>query len=153
MRARRCARALPLLLVVAAAACDVGGERFSDPGPFSDREARAARLVGTHVHETVTCRDNGAVNSEILPEYPVGYRCRNEDAQHYFAVVSSNGALTSLSGPLNLKHVGRAPSGPPEALIPVWQNGDGVWVLEDATTEPPAARVPPPPPREGPGGR
>jgi hypothetical protein len=137
------ARALPLLLLVAAAAC--GGEKFSDPGPFSDREASTAKLVGTYVHETVTCRDNGAVNSEILPESPVGYTCRNEDADYYFTVVSSKGELTSLSGALHLEQVGPDPSGPPDLAMPLWQAPDGSWG-PDTPNEPPAVTPRPPAP-------
>jgi hypothetical protein len=83
-------------LVVAGAAR--GGEKG-----LSDREAEATRLVEAHVGEVVTCRDNGAVNTELDPEYPVGFSCFNEDGEFYAAVVSPDGVLTSPSGPVRLK--------------------------------------------------
>jgi hypothetical protein len=90
------ARALPILLLVATAAC--GGD-----GGLSDREVQAARLVEAQAGEVVTCRDNGAVNSELHPEYPIGYSCFNEGGEFYAAVVSPDGVLTSLNGPVRLK--------------------------------------------------
>jgi len=98
VKAGRFVRALPLLLLVAAAAC--GG---SDA--VSDREAEAARLVEAQAGEAVTCRDNGGVNVEILPQYPAGYICLNEAGESYFAQVSPDGILTSLSDPVLLTPV------------------------------------------------
>ena len=93
-------RALPMLLLVAAAACGGGGETSSD------REAEAARLVEARVNEVVTCRDTVGLDSELLPELPTGYSCSNEGGEFYNAIVSPDGVLTSLSGPLRLTPVG-----------------------------------------------
>jgi hypothetical protein len=57
---------------------------------------QARRGAGRRTRE---CRDNGAVNSELLPEYPVGYSCYNEAGEFYNAMVSPDGVLLSLSGP------------------------------------------------------
>ena len=97
MRAGRFVRALPLLFLVAAAACG------SDA--VSDREAEAARLVEAQAGEAVTCRDNGGVNVELLPEYSAGYSCYNEAGEFYQAQVSPDGILTSLSDPVRLTPV------------------------------------------------
>lgn len=97
MRAGRLVRALPLLLLVAATACG------SDA--VSDREAAAARLVEAQAGEAVTCRDDGGVNVELLPEYSAGYTCLNEAGESYAAQVSPDGALTGLSGPVRLTPV------------------------------------------------
>ena len=97
MTAGRLVRALPLLLLVAAAGCG------SDA--VSDREAEATRLVQLQAGEAVTCRDNGGVNVELLPEYSAGYTCLNEAGESYFAQVSPNGILTSLSGPVRITPV------------------------------------------------
>lgn len=87
---------LSLLVLVVATAC--GGDR-----PLSELEVEATRLVQASVGEEVTCRDNGAVNTELHPEHPVGFTCRNADDESYFAVVSPDGELTSLSGPIRLR--------------------------------------------------
>jgi hypothetical protein len=97
MGRRRVAAAFLTFLLVTATGCGGGEEGFSD------REVEASRLVGAQAGEAVTCRDNGAVNTEIHPEYPVGYSCYNEDGEFYAAVVSPDGVLTSLSGPVLLK--------------------------------------------------
>jgi len=60
-------------------------------------------LVEAQAGEVVTCRDNGAVNTEIRPEAAVGYSCHNERGEFYAAVVSPDGVLTSLSNPIRLK--------------------------------------------------
>jgi hypothetical protein len=85
---------LPMLLLVAAAAC--GGEGFSD------REVEAARLVEAQAGEAVTCRDPLAALNVELPPDPVFYSCFNEAGEFYEAAVSSDGGLTSLSGPVRL---------------------------------------------------
>jgi hypothetical protein len=86
-----------LLLLVAAAACG--------SNVVSDREAAAARLVEAQAGEAVTCRDNGGVNVELLPEYSAGYMCLNETGESYFAQVSPEGALTDISGPVRITPV------------------------------------------------
>jgi hypothetical protein len=95
------ASAVVLAALVVAAAGGCGG---SD-GP-SERESAASRLVATQVGRSVDCRDNGAVNTEVHPEYPVGYSCFAEDGAFYAAVVSPDGILTSLNGPAYLKPAG-----------------------------------------------
>jgi|KBSMisStaDraftv2_1062788.scaffolds.fasta_scaffold124035_2 hypothetical protein len=96
MGRRRIAAALVTVLLVAVTGC--GGDKS-----FSDREVDAARLVEAQAGEVVTCRDNGAVNTEIRPEAAVGYSCHNERGEFYAAVVSPDGVLTSLSNPIRLK--------------------------------------------------
>ena len=59
MRAGRLVHALPLLLLVAAAACG------SDA--VSEREVEAAWLVEAQAGEAVRCRDDGGVNVGLLP--------------------------------------------------------------------------------------
>lgn len=54
----------------------------------------------------MACRDNGAVNTKLRPEYPVGYSCFNRDGDFYPAVVSADGELMSLRGPVRLKPPG-----------------------------------------------
>jgi hypothetical protein len=71
MATRPRAWAVSILLLVTAAGC-AGDEALSD------REVEATRLVEAQVGEAMTCRDNGAVNTEVHPEYPVGFSCFNE---------------------------------------------------------------------------
>jgi hypothetical protein len=99
MATRPRAWAVSILLLVTAAGC-AGDEALSD------REVEATRLVEAQVGEAMTCRDNGAVNTEVHPEYPVGFSCFNEDGEFHAAVVSPDGILTSLSGPARLKPAG-----------------------------------------------
>jgi hypothetical protein len=97
MGTRRVAAAFLTFVLLAAAACGGGEEGFLD------REVEASRLIEAQAGEVVTCRDNGAVNTEAHPEAPVGYSCYNEDGEFYAAVVSADGVLTSLGGPVRLK--------------------------------------------------
>ncbi len=124
------ARALAIfasLFVVAAAACGDSSEEAwvetapvstpsapshsdksarRDGTPLSHREVRATRLVKAEVGKGVKCRDNGAVNTDLHPDYYVGYNCYDKDGYFYNAVVSADGVLMSLSGPARLKPVG-----------------------------------------------
>ena len=81
----------------------MGGEDDLGGDGSSSREQRAARLVEAQTGELVECKDNGAVNVEVHPEYPVGYSCYNEAGEFYNAMVSPDGVLLSLSGPVRLK--------------------------------------------------
>jgi hypothetical protein len=92
----RVTTAFAVVVFVTATGCG-SGQRFSD------REIQAARLVEAQAGEAVTCRDNGAVNTAISPESPVGYSCYNERGEFYAAVVSPDGMLASLSRPVRLK--------------------------------------------------
>jgi hypothetical protein len=118
-----------LVVVAAAAACGGGEEALSDReiesvavsspadpsqaeasskpaarrNGMSPREKRATRLVKTQVSGKVTCRDNGAVNTKLRPEYPVTYICASKRDDSYVAVVSADGVLISLRGPVHLE--------------------------------------------------
>ena len=70
--------------------------------PLRDVKDRGG-LVEAQAGEVVTCRD---VNSELHPEYPIGYSCFNEGGEFYAAVLSPDGVLTSLNGPVRLKPAG-----------------------------------------------
>jgi hypothetical protein len=69
---------------------------------MSRRERRATRIVKSQVSDKVTCRDNGAVNTKLRPEYPVTYVCSGKHRDSYVAVVSADGVLISLRGPVHL---------------------------------------------------
>ena len=92
------ARALPMSLLLLATAC--GGDEFSA------RELAVASLASAQAGETVTCHDNGAVNSELHPEHRVGYSCYNDDGLFYHAGVLPDGSLIELSGPVRLEPIG-----------------------------------------------
>src|ERR671918_1281799 len=93
---------LAVLILLAASGCGLmGGEETNDGS--SPREQRASQLVSAEVGEPVECKDNGAVNVELHPEYPVGYSCYNEAGVFIQAMVSPDGRLLSVSRPINLK--------------------------------------------------
>jgi hypothetical protein len=69
---------------------------------LTKREVEATALIQVQIGEEVTCHDNGAVNSELLPDHPVGFSCYNEAGEFYGAVISADGVVTSLSGPVRL---------------------------------------------------
>ena len=92
---------LTSVLLVATGCGVLGGEELNDGS--SAREQRAARLVEAQAGEPVECKDNGGVNVELHPEYPVGYSCYNEAGEFYNATVSPDGVLLSLSRPVRLK--------------------------------------------------
>jgi hypothetical protein len=70
---------------------------MTDPHPAStSREARRGTGLASR------SKDNGAVNVEVHPEYPVGYSCYDEAGEFYNAMVSPDGVLLSLS-PVHLK--------------------------------------------------
>jgi hypothetical protein len=79
----------------------MGGEEINDGS--SPREQRASQLVSAQAGEPVECKDNGGVNVELHPEYPAGYSCYNEAGEFYNAMISPDGRLLSLSGPVLLK--------------------------------------------------
>jgi hypothetical protein len=89
------------LLLVATGCGVLGGGELHDGS--SPREQRASRLVEAQTGEPVECKDNGGVNVEIHPEYPVGYSCYNEAGEFYNAMVSPDGVLLSLTSPVRLK--------------------------------------------------
>jgi hypothetical protein len=89
-------------LLVAATGCGVLSSQEPNGGS-SPSEKRAATLVGAKAGESVECKDNGAVNVELHPEYPVGYSCYNEAGEFYNAMISPEGELLSLSRPVRLK--------------------------------------------------
>jgi hypothetical protein len=102
MGSRHAAAIFSTALLLASTGCGVlGGEELNDG--TSPREQRAARLVEAQTGESVECKDNGGVNVEIHPEYPAGYSCYNEAGEFYNAMVSPDGVLLSLSGPVRLK--------------------------------------------------
>ena len=88
---------LTVVLALLVAGCGGGDEKQSS------REAQAETLVELRVDEDVSCKDNGAVNTELHPDHLVTYICRNEDDEIYAATVTPDGELTSLSGPAKLK--------------------------------------------------
>ena len=81
----------------------VGGEESLGGDGSSPREQRASRLVEAQTGDAVECKDNGGVNVELRPDYPVGYSCYNEAGEFYNIVVSPDGVVLSLSGPARLK--------------------------------------------------
>jgi hypothetical protein len=83
--------------------CVMGREDNVGGDGSSPREQRAARLVEAQAGEPVECKDNGGVNVEVLPDYPVGYSCYNEAGEFYNIVVSPDGVVLSFSGPARLK--------------------------------------------------
>jgi hypothetical protein len=102
MGSRQVAATFFTSLLLVATGCGVqGGEELHDGS--SPREQRAARLVEAQTREPVECKDNGGVNVELHPEYPVGYSCYNKAGEFYNAMVSPDGVLLSLSGPARLK--------------------------------------------------
>jgi hypothetical protein len=87
---------LVLLVLLNGAGC--GG----DEEALTEREVNATKLIEAQVSEELRCHDNGAVNTELLPEHPVGFSCYNEAGEFYAAVISADGVVTSLSGPVRL---------------------------------------------------
>lgn len=87
---------LLLLIVPVTATAGCGGD---GGGAMSGRELEATALVKSQTGDEVMCRDNGAVNSELAPEHPIGYSCFNESGEFYNIVVAPDGAVMSLSGP------------------------------------------------------
>ena len=83
------------LLAIGAAGC--GGKHQTA------RELRAERLVQLQVREDVSCRDTHAVNTDVIPDAPVNYICSNADDEIYAVVVTADGRLTSLSGPVRMQ--------------------------------------------------
>jgi hypothetical protein len=81
---------------------DASSKPAARPEAMSRREKRATRIVKGQVSGKVTCRDNGAVNTKLRPEYPVTYICSSKHRDSYVAVVSADGALMSLRGPVHL---------------------------------------------------
>jgi hypothetical protein len=67
------------------------------------REKRASRLVSQYVGEPVECKDNGAVNVELHPEYEQGFSCYNEAGEFRNAMVSPDGQLLSVTRAARLK--------------------------------------------------
>ena len=90
-----------LLLVVSGCVMseteDLGGDGSSA------REQRASRLVSQYVGEPVECKDNGAVNVELHPEYEQGFSCYNEAGEFRNAMVSPDGRLLSVTRAVRLK--------------------------------------------------
>ena len=104
MGSRRSAAALSTLLVLGATGCGLmGSEQDLGGDGTSPREQRASRMVSAQAGENVECKDNGAVNVEIHPEYPVGFSCYNEAGEFYNAVITPDGQMVSFSGPVRLK--------------------------------------------------
>lgn len=87
------------LLLVAAPACGVSEPMSANP-PLTARERTATKLVAAETGSDVSCRDNGAVNSRLAPDHPIGYSCFDDSGEFYNAVVSPDGALMSVSGPI-----------------------------------------------------
>jgi hypothetical protein len=92
-----------VFLLLAGPGCGLKGEENVGGDGTSPREQRAAQLVEAQTGDAVDCKDNGGVNVELHPEYPVGYSCYNEDGEFYNVMVSPEGRLLSLSGPARLK--------------------------------------------------
>ena len=96
------------LLALTTAAC--GG--MGDPLEYESRhtptakEAAAARLVEAQGGEPVECHDNGAVNSELHPEHPIGYSCFDEAGEFYNIVIAADGHIVSFRGPVKLERAG-----------------------------------------------
>jgi hypothetical protein len=92
-------------MLLVATGCGLTGGSETDLGGDGStaREQRAARLIEAQTGDAVECKDNGAVNVELRPEYPVGYSCYNEAGEFYNIVVSPDGVVVSLSGPVRLK--------------------------------------------------
>ena len=89
------------LLVVAG--CVMGRRKMS--GATARRRASSA-LPGwslSQLGQPMECKDNGAVNVELHPEYPVGYSCYNEAGEFTNAMISPDGRLLSVSRPIRLK--------------------------------------------------
>ena len=64
------------------------------------REARAERVVQLQLREDVTCRDQHTINTDVVPDAPGYYQCKNSAGETYLAIVSPNGLLRELDGPL-----------------------------------------------------
>jgi hypothetical protein len=92
----RAALVLAVLLAFGATAC--GGKKQTE------RELRAERLVQLQVMENVTCHDVHAVNTDVVPNASVNFNCENDDGETYVAVVTADGYLTSLSGPVRIQY-------------------------------------------------
>lgn len=90
----------------------MGGDDNVGGDGTSSREQRAARLVEAQTGELVECKDNGGVNVEVYPEYPVGYSCYNEAGEFYNAMVSPEDVLLSLTRLAGSTRP-RSSSGPP----------------------------------------
>ena len=102
MGSRQVAATFSTSLLLVATGCGVlGGEELHDGS--SPREQRAARLVEAQTGEPVECKDNGGVNVELYPVYPVGYSCYKEAGDFYNAMVSPDGVLLSVTRPVRLK--------------------------------------------------
>ncbi len=87
-----------LVFVLGGAACGGDGSR-------SARELEADTLVRLRVGEDVTCRDNHAVNTKLVPNATVTFICHNANDDIYVATISPEGELMSLSGRVHLKRV------------------------------------------------
>jgi hypothetical protein len=100
MGIRGAAAVCVVFFVLAVTGCGlVGGEENLGGDGSSAREQRAARLVEGQTGEAVECKDNGAVNVELHPEYAVGYSCYNEAGEFYNAMVSPDGVLSASPAP------------------------------------------------------
>ena len=98
----RLAAALLATFVLMVAGC-VMGKTENTGGGSSAREQRASRLVSQYVGEPVECKDNGAVNVELHPEYEQGFSCYNEAGEFRNAMVSPDGQLLSVTRAVHLK--------------------------------------------------
>jgi hypothetical protein len=81
----------------------MGGMESTGGDGTSPREQRASRLVSEYVGEPVECKDNGAVNIELHPEYEQGFNCYNEAGEFRNAMVSPDGVLLSVTRAVRLK--------------------------------------------------
>ena len=99
----RLAAALLATFLLVVAGCVMGKTENVGGDGSSPREQRASRLVSSQLGQPMECKDNGAVNVELHPEYPVGYSCYNEAGEFTNAMISPDGRLLSVSRPIRLK--------------------------------------------------
>jgi hypothetical protein len=99
----RLAAALLAIFLLVVAGCVMGKAENLGGDGSSPREKQASRLVSQYVGEPVECKDNGAVNVELHPEYEQGFSCYNEAGEFRNAMVSPDGQLLSVTRAVHLK--------------------------------------------------
>ena len=99
----RLAAALLATFLLAVSGCVMGKSENVGGDGSSAREQRASRLVSSQLGQPMECKDNGAVNVELHPDYEQGFSCFNEAGEFTTAMVSPDGRLLSVSRPIRVK--------------------------------------------------